>query len=169
MKDLFKIRFEGTTNLSSSHVFIPGSPSSCSGVRYHLSLPMRSAAAESFSFSASELRRGVGKLHAPTLVCRRTAKTQESKEWDWQRYVLGSLVTILEKKQAQAAADIKLLYVQLLLGKIEHLNTLLLAFTRDCPFHHAKRVSACACSPRQLRFLESHGSKSAEPNCQGSA
>lgn len=141
----------------------------CSGVRYHLSLQMRSAAAQSFSFRASELRRGVGKLHGAALVYRKTAQMQESKERDWQRYVVGCLVTILERKRAWAAADIKLLYVQLFPGKIKHLNTLLLAFTRDCPLHHTKRISACVCSPRQLRFVESHGSKSAEPNCQGSA
>ena len=63
----------------------------------------------------------MGKLHGAVLIYRKTAKMQESKEWDWQRYVLGSLVTILEKKQAQAATHIKLLYVQLFLGKIEHL------------------------------------------------
>lgn len=169
MKDLFKIWFEGTTKLSSFYVFTPGPPSTCSGVRYHLSLEMRSAVAQSFSFSASELRRGVGKLHGATLVYRKTAQMQESEEQDWQRYVLGCLVMILERKQAWAAADIKLLFVQLFPGKRGHLNTLLLAFTRDCPLHHAKRTSACVCSPRQLRFLESRGSKTAEPNCQGSA
>lgn len=65
----------------------------------------------------------------PFSSTERLLKCRRSKEWDWQRYVLGSLVTILEKKQAQAAAHIKLLYVQLFLGKIEHLNTLLFAFT----------------------------------------
>lgn len=167
MKDLFKIHFAGTTHLSSFYVFIPGSPSSCSGVQYHLSLQM-SAVAQSFSLSASELRRSGGKLHGATLVYRRSAKMQQSKERDWQRYVLGSLVTILEKKQAWAAADIKLLHAQLFLGKTDHLNTLLLAFTRDCPLHHAKCICACICSPRRLRFLGSHGSKSAEPIHQGS-
>lgn len=53
-------------------------------------------------------------------------------------------VIILEGiKKAWAAADLKLLYVQLFPGKIEHLNTLLLAFTQDCPLHHAKCISAC--------------------------
>lgn len=65
----------------------------------------------------------------PFSSTERLLKCRRSKERDWQRYVLGSLVTILEKKQAQAAAHIKLLYVQLFLGKIEHLNTLLFAFT----------------------------------------
>lgn len=49
MKDLFKVCFEGTTDLSSFYVFIPGSPRSCSGVQYHLSLQMRSAVAQFFS------------------------------------------------------------------------------------------------------------------------
>ncbi|KAM9619578.1 uncharacterized protein ACIBXB_019583 [Morphnus guianensis] len=63
-----------------------GSPSSCSGVRYHPSLQMRSAVAQSFSLSASELGWGVGKLHGAVLIYRKTAKMQESKEWDWQSF-----------------------------------------------------------------------------------
>lgn len=66
VKDLFKIHFEGTTNLSSLYVFITSSPSTRNGVRYNLSLQIRSAGAQSFSFSARELRQGVGKLHGAT-------------------------------------------------------------------------------------------------------
>lgn len=66
VKDLFKIHSEGTTNLYSFYVFIPSSPSTCNDVRYNLSLQTRSAVAQSFSFSASELRQGVGKLHGAT-------------------------------------------------------------------------------------------------------
>jgi len=80
-----------------------------------------------------------------------------------------ALVVTLEQKRARAAAGVKLLYVQLLPGKAEHLTTLLLAFTQDCPLRHAKCISACVCSPRQLRALEPHESESAELNCQGSA
>lgn len=121
-------------------------------------------AAHSFSFGACELRWGVGKLHGVTLIYRKATKRQESKGQDRQRYVLGSPAMVLEKKQARQQQ----LYVQLFLGKIEHLSTLLLAFTQDCPLCPAERLSACVCSSRRLRFVESHGSRSAEPNCQGS-
>lgn len=60
-------------------MFIPGSPSSCSGVQYHLSLQMRSAVAQSFSLSASELRWGVGELHGVILIYRKTAKMKEEQ------------------------------------------------------------------------------------------
>lgn len=91
-------------------------------------------AAHSFSFGACELRWGVGKLHGATLVYRKATKRQESKDHDWQRYVLGSPAMVLEKKQARQQQ----LYVQLFLGKIEHLSTLLLAFTQDCPLCPAR-------------------------------
>lgn len=61
-------------------------------------------AAHSFSFGACELRWGVGKLHGATLVYRKATKRQESKDHDWQRYVLGSPAMVLEEKTSQAAA-----------------------------------------------------------------
>lgn len=70
-KDLFRTYFgESTKNLSSFYTVIPGFPSTCHGVRYHLSLQVRSAAAQSFSFSATELRWGVGTLNVATHLQR---------------------------------------------------------------------------------------------------
>lgn len=66
-EDMFRTYFGGSTkNLSSFYVVIPGFPSTCYGVQYHLSLQVRSAAAQSFSFSATELRWGVRTLNGAT-------------------------------------------------------------------------------------------------------
>lgn len=79
----------------------------------------------------------------------------------------NSFVMILQNT-AGAEADIKLLYIQLFLGKTEHLDVVFLSFTLQCPLQQAKWLSACACSLRCLRFLESHESTSEVPSCQGS-
>lgn len=168
MKDLFKICFDGTTIFSSFLVFIPVSPSICSSTWCPLSLQMRSAVAQSFSVSAWEWGWGVGKLQGATLVYKRLESVGEQGmglaqvcAWQpchgtWEKTSMGSC----RLKAASCTPGIS--------REDRAPQTLILASTQACLLH-AQHISACLYSPRQLTILESHGSKSAEPNSPGSA